>query len=464
MSRPASSKKKWFLFAVRWTIAIVGIWYVVTNISWRDRALVLDENNVPTEVRLYEPAEEDSPTVSILDPDTGEVRKVDRSRLVNEADRETVQVRKEDGTTATVPVLAVDLSGVVDPRVVRVLINAGRADQPRGEWIEPVRVVGGYDLRVPYPRIQAGLRHMLHNADAAFLWAAVLIFPMTFVITGLRWHALLRGLGINLGAARAFIINMVGAFYNTFMPGSTGGDVLKAYYAAKFAHTMRTRAVISVIVDRAIGLVALIILGGTMAAYQWDEPACRQVALGSLAICTLIAVGAVVFFNPTLRRVTGLGFFLRRMPMQTQVQKAIDALEDYRRRPILILGTLIVSFPVHMTTIVSASLAGQAFSLPLGVFDYWYIVPVVVLSGAIPISPQGAGVMEFFAIQLTRPHGCTVAQAFALAMSIRLVQIFWNLLGGIFVFRGGYHAPTEREQDELTRETEPAGGDGAPAL
>jgi hypothetical protein len=57
--------------------------------------------------------------------------------------------------------------------------------------------------------------------------------------------------------------------------------------------------------------------------------------------------------------------------------------------------------------------------------------------------------MEFFAILLTRSQGVTVSQAFALTMSIRIVQILWNLTGGILVLRGGYHAPTESEQHEL---------------
>jgi hypothetical protein len=34
-------------------------------------------------------------------------------------------------------------------------------------------------------------------------------------------------------------------------------------------------------------------------------------------------------------------------------------------------------------------------------------------------------------------------------MSIRVVQILWNLTGGIFVLTGGFHAPTEQEQQEL---------------
>ena len=34
-------------------------------------------------------------------------------------------------------------------------------------------------------------------------------------------------------------------------------------------------------------------------------------------------------------------------------------------------------------------------------------------------------------------------------MSIRLVQLFWNLAGGRVVLRGGYHAPTEAETHEV---------------
>jgi uncharacterized membrane protein YbhN (UPF0104 family) len=128
-------------------------------------------------------------------------------------------------------------------------------------------------------------------------------------------------------------------------------------------------------------------------------------------------------------------------------------MEIYRRRPWPVLWAIVVTFPVHATVVVSATFAGLAFGLPLPVTYYWVVVPVVVLAGAIPISPQGAGVMEFFAILLTRRQGATVSQAFALTMSIRLVQILWNLVGGIFVVRGNYHAPTEREAEELTSDT-----------
>ena len=93
--------------------------------------------------------------------------------------------------------------------------------------------------------------------------------------------------------------------------------------------------------------------------------------------------------------------------------------------------------------------AGMAFGLPLTPGYYWVVVPVVVLAGAIPISPQGAGVMEYFAVKLTETRGATVSQAFALTMSIRLVQIFWNLTGAYFVLRGHFHKPTDADEREF---------------
>jgi hypothetical protein len=137
-------------------------------------------------------------------------------------------------------------------------------------------------------------------------------------------------------------------------------------------------------------------------------------------------------------------------------------MEVYGHRPLPVVAATLVSFPVHAMSILSASFAGMAFRLPLGMFYYWVVVPVVALVGAIPISPQGAGVMEFFAVQLTKRQGATISQAFILTMSIRLLAMFWNLVAGLFVLRGGYHSPTVKEQEELETDESAAESSNAP--
>ncbi len=307
-----------------------------------------------------------------------------------------------------------------------------------------------YQTPRPYPhaREQMGLGRMARSADHGLLWAALLVFPLTFVLTSYRWHELLLPLEIDLPFGRAFVLNMVGSFWNTCIPGSTGGDLLKALYVSKLT-PHRTRAVMSVLVDRGVGLLALIILGGTMATLQWHVPACRKVAIASAALCGCVGLGMLVFFNPALHRLSGLDAVLRRLPKQKQVRGAVDTLQRYGRRPALSLWSLVVSFPVHGAVVTSAMLAGMAFGLPLHWAYYWVCVPVIVLAAAIPISFQGAGVMEYLTVLLTHSQGVSVSQAVALAMSVRVVQIVWNLSGGFFVLRGNYHPPTAAEADAI---------------
>ncbi|HSV15138.1 MAG TPA: lysylphosphatidylglycerol synthase transmembrane domain-containing protein [Tepidisphaeraceae bacterium] len=461
--------KHWAMFVLRWGIAVAGVWYVLAHMTLRDQAwVILDKTtNRPQQVLLAHRVPEDAATFPIIDPKTHHVVDLPRADVVNEPDQKSVQLR--DGTFRKL--LALDLIGDLNhnARVDQFLVEDPHT--LNGVWIPPSEVQN-YEVKVPHPRDQVGLMSMIVDARPALLWASVCVFVLTFIITSYRWHELLKALDIHLTLGRTFAINMVACFYNTFMPGSTGGDLVKAYYASKQT-PHRMRAVMSVLVDRAIGLLALIFVGGVAAGRQWDIPACRKVAIAAIAICGCVLVGLLIFYDPRLHRLSGLDFILRKLPKQHHVRAAIEAMHMYGRRPLLVLWSLIISMPVHGTVILSAMFAGMAFGLPLHWSYYWVCVPVIVLAGAIPISPQGAGVMEAFAVLLTRNQGVSVSQAFALAMSIRLVQILWNLTGVIFVIRGGYHAPSEKEAAELEEDgdddnaptdSSPASGLGAPAV
>jgi uncharacterized protein (TIRG00374 family) len=444
---------------LRWSIAVVGIFWVLHQISWRDQVLaILPGQTIPTRVNLADRSATDSDKIyKVIDPVSGSTLALPRALIVNEPDKAKMRVLVHGKPEF---LLGVDLSE--DLKEVHGLLVSESLTGP-GVQIKPGDAPD-YRITVPHPLVQQGVIRMAEEANWLFLLAAIIVIPLTFTITSYRWHELMRALDIQVALSRTFVLNMVGNFYNTFMPGSTGGDVLKAYYVAKQTHH-RTRAVMSVIVDRVIGLLALIILGGTMAATQWHIPMCRRVAIASWLIIAITALGLVVFYVPLLRKITGFNFLVSRMPMQKQVHNAMDTMHILGRRPYLAAGALLISLPVHCVVVVSALLAGKAFGLHLAPAYYFMAIPVIVLAGAIPISPQGAGVMEYFAIKLLEPQGVTVAQAFAITMSIRLVQILWNVSGGFFVLRGGFHAPSQTEQKEVEAEDEgePPAAAGTPA-
>ena len=448
-------------FVVRWVIAIVGVAWVISQIELHDRVLVLYDRNLPAETRLTTSADEDATTFNITDPATGKDLTVGRERVVNGPDVKTIAVALDNQPARPHRLLGMRLRGDLNhnPVVDQLLIQTTAPDgKPAGVWIAPNAVAGGYKLSSPRPRVDPGIISLLAGASHLLLILAVLVFPVTYVFTTWRWHRLLDALQIPLRFSRTLTLNMVGAFYNTFMPGSTGGDVLKAYYVVKHAPQRRTSAVMSVIIDRILGLLTLIMIGGVMAAARFavhprmDDPTsaeCLKVAVVSVVGLSCALAGMFILLRPALRRALGVNWLLRRAPMQDKLEKLIDVARVYRARPGLILWALVITIPVHLAVVLSALLAGMAFNLPISIGYYFVVVPVLVLVASLPISPQGVGVMEAMAFLMLQKQGVTVGQTLALTMSIRMVQIIWNLTGGIFVLRGGYHAPTDAEQQTL---------------
>lgn len=453
--------KKWSVFALRWGIAVLGVVWVLHNISFRDRVLVLKPNKTELEAAtVLGDAKASDSSFHIRIPRQGDTppqeQWVPREKLWAKAEGPAVLAVVPGGAVHPGKVLAIQ-PNFANPKAGPVQFLVQDTDTHQNALLNPsqVRNLNEYLAKyTPYPLIEVGLNRMVRKAKVPYLLGALAVIPMALLLTTIRWHLLLEAVGIHIGTGRTFAINMVGLFYNTFFPGSTGGDLVKAWYASKHT-THRTWAVISVLMDRAIGLLALVIVGGAMAGWQWNVPDCRRVAIICGLLLAATAAGLVVFYVPPLRRLTGLDFLLRRMPMQRLVHTVVQGLEMYGHdHPKKTLLALLLCFPVHVTTIVSATLAGHAFGLTMPLAYYWVAVPVIALVGAIPISPQGAGVMEGFAVLLTQSQGVTVSQAVALTMSIRLVQIFWNLIAGLFVLRGDYHPPTASEQHEL-EEDEP---------
>ena len=64
---------------------------------------------------------------------------------------------------------------------------------------------------------------------------------------------------------------LIGMFYNQFLPGGTGGDIVKTYLLWKETPDKKPGALLAVLFDRMIGLMALIVITGTLIflRYSW---------------------------------------------------------------------------------------------------------------------------------------------------------------------------------------------------
>src|SRR4030095_2470650 len=97
-----------------------------------------------------------------------------------------------------------------------------------------------------------------------WLVVSLLLIAVTLFLGIVRWRMVLEVQGLQLPFRRATEISLVAHFFNSFLLGSTGGDLMKAYYAARETHHKKTEAVGTVFVDRLVGLWAMLLFAGLM--------------------------------------------------------------------------------------------------------------------------------------------------------------------------------------------------------
>ena len=116
-----------------------------------------------------------------------------------------------------------------------------------------------------------------------------------------RWLLLLRALKYNIGWLHAFKLQLTGFFFNTVMPGAVGGDLVKVMYVIRDNKELgKTPALMSVFIDRLLGMLGLFLIGTFTALFNvkllLSDPTLQAIFILTIAITTAI----ITFFAAAL--------------------------------------------------------------------------------------------------------------------------------------------------------------------
>ena len=114
------------------------------------------------------------------------------------------------------------------------------------------------------------MREAIGNADYRWVVMGMLAYVVVEGAAAFRWHVLLKVQQIRLSVPRLAGLFFIGLFYNQFLPGGTGGDIIKSYYLLKETPDKKAGALLAVVFDRFIGLVALVAITLTLIALRYD--------------------------------------------------------------------------------------------------------------------------------------------------------------------------------------------------
>src|SRR6201987_445552 len=144
------------------------------------------------------------------------------------------------------------------------------------------------------PNRRAQMAEAIRNADYRWVGMGILAYVVVEIAAAFRWHVLLKVQKIHLTLPRLTGLFFIGMFYNQFLPGGTGGDIIKSYFLLKETPEKKAGALLAVVFDRFIGLVALVGVTGTLVMLRFHWLAKTEDTRRLLWILLLLLVGSVV--------------------------------------------------------------------------------------------------------------------------------------------------------------------------
>jgi uncharacterized protein (TIRG00374 family) len=316
---------------------------------------------------------------------------------------------------------------------------------------------GGHGLKYVWEeRVLQGHIHFL------FLTLATVMLALSLLITLIRWYFLVRALDLPFTLPDALRLGFVALFFNTFLPGSVGGDIIKAAFLAREQKNRRTAAVATVILDRAIALWGLVCFVAVLGSSFWLAGFVVSTASKSIVISALTIVGSsivawlVLGLLPPHRAERFAGRLSRLPKVGHAAAEFWRAVWMYRCRKKAVALALVLSWIGHVGFVFafyfSARTLYASSEIPT-LAEHFLLVPIGLVIQAAPLFPGGAGIGELGYGSLYQLFGCAAACGILGSLIYRVVGWILGAFGYIVYLR---MRPTLRAVEAAASEPVPA--------
>jgi uncharacterized membrane protein YbhN (UPF0104 family) len=232
----------------------------------------------------------------------------------------------------------------------------------------------------------SSLHLQLSNAFFSLIIVTIIAFLLTW-----RWLIILTGAGIISHYWKLCRIVFIGFFYNTMLPGNTGYDLAVISYATTEHEVDKTLTACSVIVDRLLGIITLLLISLLSLLYL------LMLGGSTLALKRLIKI--VIFLSLTGFLILAfIGWALKHQRLKSFRIRGFLLKDLLRLRPkgqkllLIMLISLFVHGLIIFNMINCAHILGyKDINIPI----WLAVVPLALLINQLSITPGGLGVGEF---------------------------------------------------------------------
>jgi uncharacterized protein (TIRG00374 family) len=281
-------------------------------------------------------------------------------------------------------------------------------------------------------RISAeNITSLLSLDHVPFLIIAGAIFIASNALAAVRLVLLLRTIQLPISFSRSLKMTLVGVFFNSVVPGMTGGDIVKGYYLIKAEGEGKGRSSGIVILDRVMGLFAIMFLSGLSALYLLYNAGAdlgryqntlRLIAASVLALCLVFLCFIILASSRGFRdRVKKI---VRAIFKQGIIYRVVEGVGGSIKDRSALFRAFLISLVIQMFTLSGILVLARMVSERLP-----DIVPLLVVSslvqffGIVPVTPGNIGWTELLASLGWSLIGSNIGGA---------VFLYWRIIGIVF--------------------------------
>jgi len=306
-----------------------------------------------------------------------------------------------------------------------------------GRWLRAAVAIGllTWLLWISHP---ADIWRVASAARPAPLLIAIGLTFFDRALMAWRWLLLLRPVpaAARPSLGRVMRIFFVSTFVGTFLPASVGGDLVRAYALSQERVPM-TLSVASVAMDRALGVMSIVLLGILSVAAAPARAPAGVVALLWAGTIGCALLGLVVFSQRVAQPIVRLVAGLPAAGVRRLTGALLDAVREYRHHHGALASVLAGSVGVQVLRVVQAYFLGVSLGIALGLPAYFVAIPVILLIMLLPITMNGIGTSQAAFVWCFGAMGVGRPEAFALSVLFVALGIVGNLPGGLLYATGG---------------------------
>jgi len=277
----------------------------------------------------------------------------------------------------------------------------------------------------------------LSQANLIYLPIGVAVYVLSQVISSFRWQFLASALGFKMPLKDFLAFYMLGMYFSLFLPGSIGGDVGRVYYLARRTGRKKREALLTLLAERGVGLVGILILSGIISVTPYADPLPAAVRWFFLLFSGALLLGFIVLQCLPVQQLA------QRYPDKGLIQWVAQSEVYWKNWPML-TASVGLSLIVHGLMVTIHLLIAAGLGLNINPVYMTMVYSTVMMLSIVPVFFNGLGIREGGYQYMLAKVGVASSAGLAFGLYWFAVSLFTSLLGGIVFIKGHYKTPPEQ--------------------